>query len=36
MQTMDAALTKLARAARITRDAALDRCHDVEELQRLL
>jgi twitching motility protein PilT len=36
MQTMDAALAKLVRAGRITREAALDRCHDEQELQRLL
>ncbi|MGZ5306721.1 MAG: type IV pilus twitching motility protein PilT [Actinomycetota bacterium] len=35
MQTMDAALAKLVKAGRITREAALDRCHDQAELQRL-
>ena len=36
MQTMDMALAKLAKSGRITREAALDRCHDEQELQRLL
>ncbi len=36
MVTMDAALAKLVKAGRITHEAALDRCHDPKELQRLL
>jgi twitching motility protein PilT len=36
MQTMDVALAQLVRERRITREAALDRCHDPAELQRLL
>jgi twitching motility protein PilT len=36
MQTMDASLAKLVKAGRITREAALDRCHDDKELLRLL
>jgi twitching motility protein PilT len=36
MQTMDMALAQLVRAGRITPDAALDRCHDPVELQRLV
>jgi twitching motility protein PilT len=36
MQTMDASLAALVRAGRITRELALDRCHDPEEVTRLL
>ncbi len=36
MQTTDMALAQLVRARRVTLDAALDRCHDPDELQRLL
>jgi twitching motility protein PilT len=36
MQTMDAALAKLVRDGRISREAALDRCADRDELLRLL
>ena len=36
MQTTDMALAQLVRAGRVTREAALDRCHDPVELQRLL
>jgi len=36
MQTMDASLAKLVRADRISREAALERCHDEAELQQLL
>jgi twitching motility protein PilT len=35
MQTMDASLAQLVRTGRITREAALDRCHDEAELLRL-
>ena len=36
MQTMDASLAQLVKAGRISRDLALERCHDPEELNRLL
>ncbi len=36
MQTMDAALAHLVKTGQITREAALDRCHDDRELQRLI
>jgi twitching motility protein PilT len=36
MQTMDMALAQLVRMGRITLEAALDRCHDAVELQRLI
>ncbi len=36
MQTMDMALAQLVRAGRVTLEAALDRCHDPVDLQRLL
>ena len=36
MQTMDAALAVVVRSGRITRELAMDRCHDPEELNRLL
>ncbi len=36
MQTMDASLAELVRGGKITHQLALDRCHDPEELTRLL
>jgi twitching motility protein PilT len=36
MQTMDASLAELVRGGKITHQLALDRCHDPEELSRLL
>jgi twitching motility protein PilT len=36
MQTMDASLAGLVREGKISRELALDRCHDPEELTRLL
>jgi twitching motility protein PilT len=36
MQTMDACLAGLVKAGRVSRELALERCHDPEELQRLL
>ena len=36
MQTMDMSLAQLAKSGWITREMALDRCHDEQELQRLL
>jgi Tfp pilus assembly pilus retraction ATPase PilT len=36
MQTMDMALAQLVRTGWVTLEAALDRCHDPVELQRLL
>jgi twitching motility protein PilT len=35
MQVMDQALAELVRKGRITLDAAIERCHDVEDLRRL-
>jgi twitching motility protein PilT len=36
MRTMDASLAELVRAGKITPELAMDRCHDPEELNRLL
>src|SRR5438093_6862572 len=36
MQTMDAALARLVKEGRITQQMAQDRCHDAEELNRLM
>jgi twitching motility protein PilT len=36
MQTMDMSLAHHARAGRITQQVAFERCHDPEELQRLM
>ncbi|MGQ0670312.1 MAG: type IV pilus twitching motility protein PilT [Actinomycetota bacterium] len=36
MQTMDMSLSNLVKAGRITQELAYERCHDPEELQRLL
>ena len=36
MQTMDMSLAQHVKAGRITQQLALERCHDPEELQRLM
>jgi twitching motility protein PilT len=36
MQTMDQSLANLVRAGKVTFEAAVERCHDVEELRRVL
>src|SRR5206468_11993390 len=36
MRTMDASLAELVRSGQITQELALERCHDPEELNRLL
>ena len=36
MQTMDRALADLVRSGRVTRELALERCHDQQELTRMI